>query len=253
VIGVPPAVPDIRANEPATADQRSELRALVKNRAVDPHWRRRFYEHVRAAGDLTRSAARNALFYARTCAPIGEMPDLATADQVEALRHLISTRIVPGPLASAFRRRVDAGDLTYDAADRWIREWLRMTMRTFVIAADLPRRSGWQAPDGYFGLMHADGYTRCYRIHTLPATGKVIVEQITGDGPGRRRKIYGMAATEVRQAIATDPAAAALLFFRTRGRCAACNQELEDKAQPGYEHGFGFDCWTARQETTIAT
>ena len=250
---MPPAVPSIRANDPATADQRSELRELVKARAVDPNWRKRFYGKVRAAGDLTRSAAEDALLYARACAPAGPVPALATPEQVAALRDLISTRIVPSPLATAFRRRATAGDLTYDAADRWIREWIPLTTRTFVIAADLPRRSGWQAPDGYFALMHTDGYPRCYRVHTLPASGKVIVEQITGDGPGRRRKIYGMPATEVRQAIATDPDAAALLFFRTRDRCAACNQHIEDKTQPGYEHGFGFDCWTGRQAASAVT
>lgn len=247
---MPPAASDIRANEPATADQRAELRQLVTDRAVDPHWRKRFYGQVRAAGDLTRSAAADALFYARACAPTRQVPELATADQADALRHLIATRIVPGPLAAAFRRCAEAGDLSYDAADRWIREWIPLTMRTFVLAADLPRRSGWQAPDGYFGLAHTDGYPRCYRVHTLAASGRVIVEQITGDGPGRRRKLYGMPATEVLQAIAADPAGAALLFSRTRDRCAACNQRLEDSGQPGYEHGFGFDCWTARQAMT---
>src|SRR4051794_28503758 len=78
VIGVPPAATDIRANDPAPDDQAQELRELVIGRAVDPHWRKRLYDQVRAAGFLSRSAAGDALFYARTCAPAGQEPERAT-------------------------------------------------------------------------------------------------------------------------------------------------------------------------------
>lgn len=244
---MPSAAQDIRALDPASPDQRRELRELVQARAVDPFWRTRLYQQVRAAGQLTRSVALDALFYARACAPAGPLPDRATPEQAAALRDLINTRIVPGPLATVFRRRAESGELTYIEADRWIREWMRLTCKTFVIASDLPRRSGWQAPDGYYGLMHTDGHPRCYRIHTLGASNRQIVEQITGDGRGQRRKLVGYQATEVLQAVATDRAAAARLYGRTRRHCSACNQPIGDDTKPGFEHGYGPDCWTELQ------
>jgi hypothetical protein len=244
VIGVPPA--DLRAKDPADADQRTELRELIDTRAVDPAWRRRFYDRVRAAGDLTRSDAADALFYVRTLAGKGETPDRAIPAQVDALGQLVKTRIIPGPLAKLFRHRAEAGQLSYVEADRWIREWLRVPFKTFVIASDLERPSGWASPDGYYGLAHTDGHTRCYRIHTLDASGKRVVEQITGPLRTQRRKIYGYLATEVLRAVAADPATAAILYARTRDHCAGCNKPIGDKDQPGYPHGFGKDCWAAR-------
>lgn len=248
---MPPATSDIRAADPASAEQLTELRELVMHRAVDPGWRKRLYDKAEAAGGkLTHGQAVDALFYARTCAPVGNVPDRATAEQVAALRKLISTRVVAGPLGTLFRRRANSGALTYIEADRWIIEWLRLPQRPFIIAADLPRRTGWAAPDGYFALTPPDGFPRCYRIHTLPASGKMVVEQITGDAAGQRRKIYGRQATEVLQAIATDPATAAVLFARTRKRCARCNQKLEDRpGRPSWDNGYGDDCWTLIQPT----
>jgi hypothetical protein len=250
VIGVPHAAPDIRAHEPASADQRQELRELIGGRALDQAWRRRFFDKVRAAGDLTRSAADEALFYARSCAPAGPPPRHAIGEQVDALRHLVSTRVVPGPLGAVFRRRAESLELTYVEADRWIREWLRLPLRPFVLAADLTRMSGWSAPDGYFALMRTDGYPRCYRIHTLAADGKRVVEQITGDLRTQRRRIVGYQAIEVLQAVAADPAAARVLFARTRGRCSVCNQPIDDTTKPGYGHGYGPDCWDNRPPGT---
>lgn len=244
VIGVPPA--DLRANDPADSDQRTELRALLKTRDVDAAWRRRFYGKVRAAGDLTRSTATDALFYVRTLAAAGETPDRALPAQVDALGQLVRTRIIPAPLARLFRRRAESGQLSYIEADRWIREWMRIPLKTFVIASDLARPSGWQAPDGYYGLAHTDGHTRCYRVHTLDASGKRVVEQITGPLRAQRRKIYGFQATEVLRAVAADPAAAAILYARTREHCAGCNKPIGNTDQPGFEHGFGEDCWAAR-------
>jgi hypothetical protein len=249
---MPPAS-SIQAHELAPADQLQELRELVTGRAVDHTWRKRFYDQVRAAGNLvTRSAAADALFYARTCAPAGQEPEQATGDQVTALRDLIRTRAVPGPLGGVFRRRAESGDLTYIEADRWIREWLRLRPKVFVLAADLTRRSGWQAPDGYFGLTHADGYPRCYRIHTL-SDGKRVVQQITGDRRTQRRRIVGHQATEVMRAVAADPAGAARRYGQVMHRCSRCNTKIDDSSRPGFEHGYGPDCWDIIQEGNSPT
>lgn len=243
MIGVPPAA-NLRVRDPASVEQRSELRELLKTRAVDPAWRKQLYDRVRAAGDLTNEVAADALFYTRSLAPAGQRPSEAIGVQVDALQQLIRARMVPGPLAAVFRRRAESGDLTYIEADRWIREWMRLPFKAFTVASDLPRRSGWSAPDGYFALMHTDGFPRCYRVHTLPASNRKIVEQIFGDRRTQRRKIAGYQATEALRAIAAEPAGAAKLYARTRKHCARCNQPLEDHCgDPAWDAGYGRDCW----------
>lgn len=231
----------------ATTDQRSELRALIAERTVDEQWRQRFYRKVRAANGLTYLAANDALTYLRSLAPKGHQPTHATPDQGVALRGLMRARLVPARLRKVLLARLDAGQMTYVEADRAIREWLEMPLRPFLLAADVERRSGWKAPDGYFALLRQDGTPRCYRVHTMPATGARVVEQIKGDRRNQRTKVYGHHATVVLREIAADPAGAARRYARARNRCAACNQHIGAVDQPGYEAGFGEDCWRQRQ------
>ncbi len=244
-----PLAGDIRALDPATDDARAQLKALLKERQVDPRWAKPFYDQVTARGYLTKTDAEEATFYVRTLPPAGQFPELATPEQVDAVRELIRTRIVPGPLASVFRARTDDGSLTFVVADRWIREWMGLPVRKIQLASDLPRQSGWSAPDGYFGLVHADGRPRFYRVHTLEGSGKRVLQQITGELRTQRRRIYGYQATEILRAIAADPDAARILYARERGRCCRSNQRLGKTDQPGYEHGFGRDCWAEHQAT----
>jgi hypothetical protein len=247
-----PLAGDIRALDPATDDARAELKALLKTRQIDPRWAKPFYDQVTRRGYLTKAAAEEATFYVRTLPPAGQLPELATPEQVDAIKELIRTRIVPGPLAAAFRARADDGTLAFIVADRWIREWINLPTRKIQLASDLPRQSGWTAPDGYFALVHADGRPRFYRVHTLGGSGKRVLQQITGELRTQRRRIYGYQATEVMRAIAADPAAARILYARQRRRCCRCNQHLEDTDQPGYPHGFGRDCWLEHQAAEAA-
>ncbi len=248
-----PEAAEVQSLGDATGDQRAELHELIAGKAVDDEWRKRFYRAVYAANGLSRRAASDALIYLRSLADKGHQPTHAIPAQRDALRGLMRSRIVPTALSKMFMRRYENRELTYIEADRAVREWLRMPLRPFILAANAERRSGWQAPDGYFTLLRQDGSPRCYRIYTLDATGARAVEQITGERRSQRRKIYGYQATLVMREIAADPAEAARLYGRTRRRCSACNTPIDDETKPGYEHGYGPDCWAARQAAAAET
>jgi hypothetical protein len=242
---------EVRERGDATPEQRGELRALIKGQAVDDAWVQRFYLEVMRARGLSRTAASDALIYLRSLALKGEQPTHAIPAQAEALRGLIRSRIVPTPLATLFRTRYDAGVLAYIEADRMVRDWLRLPLRTYVVTGTTTIPAD-QVPDGYFTLRLADGTTRCYRIHSLPASGHRVVDQITGEKPHQRRRLHGYQALDVVRAVGDDPAAASRLYGETRHRCSACNIKLSDTTQPGYPHGFGRDCWEARQAVVPA-
>lgn len=244
-----PSGAEVKTLGDATGDQRSRLRALIAGKAVSEHWRDRFYASVRRTNGLTRRAAADALLYLETLADAGQSsPTHATPAQGAALAALRESRVIPKALAAERMRRLTAGQLTYDEADRAILEWLRLPLKAFIASGGGTRRSGWTAPDGYFVLLRPDGSPRCYRIHTLPASGARVVHQITGDRASQRTKLYGYQATEVMRAIAENPAEAARLYARTRGRCAACNQPIHDETKPGFGQGFGPDCWEQQQQ-----
>lgn len=245
---------EVRPRGDATADQRAELHDLIATRGVAEPWKARFYRDVRAAGGLSKTAAEEALLYLRSLAGRGEQPATAIGAQVDALRALARARLIPGPIRRVWLDRAKDGRMSYVEADRTILEWLRLPPRTFLTAEDLLAAPGSKAPDGFFALASvADGRPRAYRIHTVEATGRRIVEQIVGENPQQRRTMRGIAAHQVLTAVATDPAGAARLYGQFRHRCSACNQKLTRKDQPGYPHGYGWDCWTARQATAQAS
>jgi hypothetical protein len=247
-----PTAAEVKELGDATANQREQLRQLIADKAVADSWTQRFYASVLRAQGLTSTAATDALFYLNTLATAGEQPDLALPAQADALRHLVRTRVVPVKLATRLLARLDDGVASYIEADRAIVDWLRMPPRTWFRATDVRRPAGTRPPemsDGYFALIaSADGRPRCFRIRTRDYDSLRIIEQITGEQPERRRRLYGYQATQVLREIEADPAAAAKLYARTRGRCSACNTKLEKQDQPGYEHGYGPDCWAARQQ-----
>lgn len=232
----------------ATADQRAELHDLIATRAVRDQWRMQFYGAVCKDGGLAATVADDALIYLRSLAPKGSKPTRAIPEQEDALRGLARSRLIPGPIRKVWLERAKAGQLTYIEADRTILEWLRLPPRTFLTPEDLLAAPGSKAPDGYFALvLEADGKPRAFRIHTTEATGRRVVEQITGEKPDQRRTVRGIAATQVLTAVATDPAGAARLYGEFRHRCSDCNQPLRRTDQPGYPHGYGPDCWAVRQ------
>lgn len=241
-----PTVDEVRARGDATDEQRTKLRALLKDRAVDPGWVQRFYASVRRAGGLSRAAATDALIYLGSLAAAGVRPGEATGAQRAAMQHLRRTRLVPAAIARRMLKLQADGQLSYDRADLIIGEWLRLPYRDYPLLEDgvTPTRS---APDGYYALVATDGTPRCYRIHTLPGTGTRLVQQITGDKPSQRRRISGPYAQQVMHQVAADRPAAARLFGEVRHRCSACNSHLERTDQPGYPHGYGPDCWAALQ------
>ncbi len=245
---------EARAGGDATGEQRAELRALIAGKAVADSWVRRFYSDVRAAGGLTRGRASGALIYLRRLPDKTDQPTYATAELGEELRRLVRTRLVPGRIAQMLLLRLDAGELTYVEAQRAIADFQRMPLRSFVAPDPLRTVAGGEAPDGYYALTGTDGRVRRYRVHTLPATGQRLVDQITGDKHSQRRRLRGsIQATPVLRAIAADLPGAARLYGATFKRCSDCNQPLRDESQPGFPHGYGEDCWTARQEVAAAS
>lgn len=242
---------EVRTRGTATSDQRAELRALLAERAVDAKWKSSFFDAVCAADGLSSGAADDALLYLRSLATAGTEPALATTQQRAALAEFARRRIVPGPVSTKLLARIDAGQLTYAVADRAIREWMSLPPRPYVAAAQLRPGPGAKAPDGYFALRVAGGGTRCYRIHTLAATGRRVVEQIT-TADGRTRKLYGVHADLVLREVAANPDPAAQLYGQVRHRCSACNQPLENTQQPGFVHGYGEKCWRDKQAAIVA-
>lgn len=241
---------EARPRGDATADQRAELHDLIATRAVRENWKRTFYADVRRAGGLAETVADEALIYLRSLARRGTEPTHAIPEQEDALRGLARSRLIPGPIRRVWLDRAKAGQLSYDEADRTILEWLRLPPRTFLAPADLLAAPARNAPDGYFALiLEADGRPRAYRIHTIEATGRRVVEQILGGDPERRTTVRGMAAQQVLTAVATDRAGAARLYGEFRKRCSNCNQRLHLPDQPGYPHGYCQDCWEEIQAT----
>ena len=237
---------DVRSRGDATAEQRTELRTLLADKAVDPRWRTKFFDAVVKAEGLSTAAADDALLYLRSLADRDQQPTHSTPAQADALRRLLRSRIVPGSIARALLARHDQGELTYVQADRAIREWLAMARRPVIAAAELAPGPGAKAPDGYFTVTVADGTTRCYRIHTLAVSGYRVVEQIV-TAAGKTRKLHGHEAQLVLREVAANPDEAAALYGRTRRHCSHCNQPLFDKKQPGYPHGYGRACWEEKQ------
>lgn len=239
---------EVRSHGDASLGQRADLKALIEQRAVGEDWVRRFYDSVRRAGGLSRAAATEALFYLNTLAPRGEHPARALPAQVEALRTLRRTRVVPAAICRRMLRLHTTGDLRYDQADLTIRDFLRAPLRDFPLLEDGTAPAG-TAPDGCFTLIGADGMPRCYRIHTLPGSGIRVVQQITGERPSQRRNVSTAVAVRVMQEVAADVAKAARLYGEAQGRCSNCNSRLERTDQPGYPHGYGPNCWAALQAT----
>lgn len=239
---------EARSHGDATDDQRRELRELIQVRAVAADWVQRFYASVRRAGGLSRLAATDALIYLRSLSPRGESPELALPTQAAAMRELVKTRIVPTPIARRMLRLYDTGELTYDRADLIISEWLRLPYRDYPLLEDGPANR--EAPDGYYALLAADSMPRAYRVHTRPGSGDVVVQQIFGEKPSQRRAVSRVVADRVMHEVAKDLPAAARLYGETLHRCSDCNSKLWDQTQPGFPHGYGPDCWAARQKTT---
>lgn len=243
---------EVRTRGDATSVQRAELHQLIAERAVDTGWKTKFYEAVCAAEGLSRGAADDALLYLRSLAPAGQTPGLAIPAQGEAMRELTRRRIVPGPLERKLTKRFNTGELTYAQADRAIREWLKLPARAFVAASQLRPSPGAKAPDGYFALLVPGGGTRCYRIHTLTATNRRVVDHIIA-ADGTTRRVRGVPAELVLREVAANPDPAARLYGQVRHRCSACNQPLRDKTQPGYPHGYGEKCWNDKLAALAAT
>lgn len=239
-------VDEVRAQGTATEEQREQLRALLKERAVDAGWVETFFDKVRKAEGLSRLAASDALTYLHSLAPAGEHPDRAIPAQAEAMRYLRLNRVLPANVVRRMLKLYTDGGLTYDRADQIIREWLRMPHRDHAFLEGGPVLAD-QAPDGYFGLIATDGTPRCYRIHTMPGSRTRVVQQITGERAGQRRQLRADAAAQIMHEVAADVPAAARLYGETRNHCSNCNQPLRDTTQPGYPHGYGRDCWEALQ------
>lgn len=244
-------VDEARTRGTATVEQRTELHALLKDRAVEPGWVQRFYTSVRRVGGLSHTAATDALIYLKSLAAAGMTPHEATGAQRAAMQHLRRTRIVPARIATKILKQQADGQLSYGRADVIIREWLRLPYRDHALLEDTTVSGA--APDGYFALLAPDGLPRCYRIHTLPGTGTRIVQQITGDKPSQRRPLKGPQAQQVMHQVAADVPAAARRFGEVRHRCSNCNNHLEREDQPGFPHGYGPDCWAAIQAAAQPT
>lgn len=242
---------EVRNRGDATHEQRTELHALLDNKAVDQRWRDKFFTSVRRAEGLTSCAANDALIYLRSLADRGQQPAQSTPAQADAMRWLLRSRIVPPSIGRRLLARHTSGDLTYVQADRAIREWLAMAPSPIIAASEIPAPAGAQAPDGYFAITVADGTTRCYRIHTLPLTRERIVEQIT-TASGKTRKLLRHEAQLVLREVAASTAQAAKLYGETRRHCSHCNQPLHREDQPGFPHGYGRDCWAEIQAVRAA-
>jgi hypothetical protein len=234
----------------ATPEQRSELHTLIAERAVSEDWRKRFYLSVRAAEGLSRRVADDALLYLRSLAVGNTQPVYATPEQGEVLRGLARSRVLSRKVRRVWLGQLDAGRLTYMHADRTILEWLRAPRKPFVDPVDVHHDT--RCPDGFFALVTPDATPRCYRVHTPAGSRRRVVEQIVGENPERRRKVTGEKARDVLTAVGSNPALAAALYGATRKKCSACNKPLRRKNQPGYAHGYGLDCWNAKQKQSPA-
>ncbi len=242
-------VEEARTRGDATVGQRAELHSLLSSKAVDRKWRAAFFKAVRRAEGLSSEAADDALIYLRSLAEDGQQPTHSTPAPAHALRELLRSRIIPGSIATAILTKHDRNELPYVQADRAIREWLAMARSNVIAASALTPGPGATAPDGYFAITIADGTTRCYRIHTLTARSRRVVEQIVNEA-GRTRKLLPHEAYPVLREVAANPAAAAALYGKTRDRCSRCNQKLSRTDQPGYPFGYGRDCWDEIQRET---
>jgi hypothetical protein len=236
---------ELRTRGDATGDQRAELKALLETRRYTKEWRDRLFGDIAADGGLTQVRANAVLHWLRQQPDLGDTPIHATADQLERIDALLRERIAPGPWARQVRNRIAAGTVTHDQAELYLTDLGRLPKRAFAPTAGEPgpRTS---TPDGYYSLTGSDGRVRSYRVHT-PKGGRQVVDLITGDQPGQRRRIRGYQTGQILRAIAAGAAAAAALYGVTRKACSECNQPLRRTDQPGFPHGYGPDCWDKRQ------
>lgn len=237
---------EARTRGDATRDQRTELKQLLETRRYPKEWRDQLFADIVGDGGLTQARVTAVLTWLRSQARLDGGIRAAAVD-IDRILELLRQRIAPGRWARQIRDRITAGTLTVDEATRYLYDLERLPKRAFVTpAGPRPGAPGTDAPDGYFGLADADGRVRCYRIHTL-RTGHLAVDLFTGEKAGQRRRIHGWQATQILRAVAADAAAAARLFATNRHHCSGCNQPLHDATKPGFEHGYGPDCWDARR------
>ncbi len=203
----------IRARGDATAEQRAELRTLIGQKAVPPAWVTTLYDDIRAADGLSATRAAAALIHLHALPDRIDLPGQASDDQAAELRLLVRTRIVPSPTARRWLGQLDTAQLTYRQAGIALAQARQMARRRFVIPVQGTPRG--PAPDGRFALIGADERVHCYRIHTLTASWRRVVEDITGGEP---RKLTGMTAQQVLRAVAADPAAAADRYQQNRAK-----------------------------------
>lgn len=233
---------ELRSRGDATAEQRAELRTLLEQKAVPAAWVTQFYADIRASSGLSKAAALSHLGHLRGLANRSEQPAYVTDVQADELAVLMRTRLVPGRLMRKWKALIGDGTFTYINAELALRECRKFPLRPYM-SATVPAAAGEPAPDGYFALITGDEQVRFYRIRTLHAEGRRAVEQIVKQNPDRRRRLPSWQAETVLHQVAADPAGAARLYGEQRHRCSRCNQGIDDETKPGYEHGYGPDCW----------
>lgn len=237
---------EARRNGDATAEQRAELRELIARKCVTDEWRNRFFDDVLEDGGLMKSRASSALAYLRPLADRSEQPVYATAAQTDRIRELLRERLAPRKWVQPLVALLDAGRLPYVNADLMIADLERMVMRKYKVPERLPASVGEGLDDGYYAVVDTNGRVRKYRL--VIRAGMREVWQITGELYRQRHQVRGVQARDVIAVISADPAGAAARYAKTTGRCTACNTKIGEQADnPGYQHGYGPDCWKKRE------
>ncbi len=234
----------IRSMGNATTDQRNELRHLLETRRYPKTWRDRFFDDVWNNQGLSNARAIGALNYLRNQAKLDGTPIHATDAQRDELLELFRTRVAPGPWVKLITRQLDKGTLSYERAGQHLAEARRLPLKEFPALPEQGVKVFISAlPDGQYAIRGTDARVRFYKVTTDTAGAREVKHL---NGPRRNRMIRNATELErILEQIAVDPAAAAKLYGEESKHCAApqCNKPLWDKEQPGYEHGFGPDCW----------
>lgn len=227
----------------ASPDQRAQLRRLLQTKRYPKHWRDRFFEDVRDQRGLSATRAAAVIAWLDRQLDLEGVSNHATTDQVDDLVELLRVRIAPSPIARLLKQQIQDKSLSFDQADLALRDLKRLPLREFPLPGKPGQVRVSDVPDGQYAVVGIDARSRYYKVTTDVVGGREVKNL---NGPYRGRLIRNASQLErVLREIAADPAAAAKRYGAEAKKCAApqCNRPIWDKSKPGFEHGFGPECW----------